>query len=147
MKEPFNLCCNFLRLIPDPCLDSFPNFFFFLFPVLYVLFFKLGEIIVHFIITAWIYFKQTIAMPARSSYSGIYITCAIKYWQTQLFSGSLLLLTCPRSSIRVVVERNRSPTWKPVSLKPFLKALSDKPSQVTKEYIKAHSECRVRERI
>lgn len=86
-------------------------------------------------------------MPVSSSRSDIYITCTAKYWQIQHFNSTHLLLTCPRSNIRAVVECNRSPTWVPLSLKPFLKALADKLSQVMKEYIKAHSECRVRERV
>lgn len=86
-------------------------------------------------------------MPVSGTYSDIYKTCTIKYWQIQLFKGIHLLLTCPRSNIRVVVKCNRSLTWEPFSLKPFLKGLADKLSQVTKEYIKTHSECSVRERI
>lgn len=86
-------------------------------------------------------------MPVSSSYSDIYITYTIKYWEIQLFNGTHLLLTCPRSNIMAVVECIRSLTWVPLSLKPCLKALADKLSQVMKEYIKAYSECRARERI
>lgn len=46
-----------------------------------------------------------------------------------------------------MVEYTRSLTWVPLSLKLFPKVLADKLSRVIKEYIKAHSERRVRERI
>lgn len=54
--ELFNISCNFLRLIPEPCLSGlFPYLFFLLlFPFLFVLFFKLAKVPVHFIITTWI---------------------------------------------------------------------------------------------
>lgn len=58
--EPFNLCCNFLRVVTDPKLSGLFLYFFVLgwvglgFPFLFVLFFKLGKVLLHFIIAAWL---------------------------------------------------------------------------------------------
>lgn len=100
-----------------------------------MLFFKLGKVLVHFIIASWIQFKLTIPVPVRS-YNVIYITCTIKYWQMQLFNVIHLLLTCPRSNIRAVAECNRSLTWMSLSLKPFPKALAGQAKSDSKRIYK-----------